>query len=261
MSYAELLDPMSAAVHEVGGLLLKAPRPAPVTSAEEARSVFEALEAPLLAALRPRLAALRPGAAWAEEMGTELPQSGEVWVVDAVDGAVQFLQGMPQYCVSVALVRDGEPVAAVLHSPLLGETYRAAAGHGATRDGQPLAPSPKRDLAVAVVASSHPPFVGGQPGVADAAGRSLASVAPAVAAVRNLGPTSWQIADAAAGRLDAFWQFGTDDTNLLPGALVAREAGALVTDADGRPWRAGAASFLVAPPALHARLLPLLAAR
>ncbi|MFI1102411.1 inositol monophosphatase family protein [Streptomyces melanogenes] len=258
-SCAELLAPMADAAVEVGELLLKTPRPAPAATFEAFRSLFLELEAPLIAALRPRLDAVRPGVAWADEMDAVLPERGEVWVVDAIDGAVQFMRDMPQYCVSVTLVRDREPVAAVLHCPPLGETYQAAAGHGATRNGVPIGPSGEREPAAAVVGSSHPPFVGEQPGAAEAWGRSLAAVAPAVAAVRNLGPTSWQIADAAAGRLDAFWQFGRDDGNLLPGALLAREAGALVTDAEGRPWRAGAASFLAAPPALHGRLLSLLA--
>ncbi|MFF4395018.1 inositol monophosphatase family protein [Streptomyces sp. NPDC001480] len=107
----------------------------------------------------------------------------------------------------------------------------------------------------AVVATSQPPFIGRQPGVAEAAGRSLASVLPRVAAVRNLGPTSWQIADAAVGRLDAFWQFGRDAANLLPGALVAREAGAVVSDADGKPWTAASDGFLVASAGLHGHLV------
>ncbi|MGP9022328.1 inositol monophosphatase family protein [Streptomyces sp. BR1] len=258
MPYAHLLAPMTDAAVEAGELLLSAERPARATTFEEFKSAFMTAEAPLVAALRPRLEAARPGVAWADEMDTVLPREGEVWVVDAIDGAVQFLQDMPQYCVSITLVRDRVPVAAVLHCPRLGETYQAAAGHGATRDGVPLAPSGKRELAAAVVATSTPPFVATQPGVAEAAGRSYTAVAPAVAAVRNLGPTTWQIADTAAGRLDAFWQFGRDDTNLLPGALLAQEAGALVTDAAGQPWQAGATGFLAAPAALHAQLLPLL---
>ena len=77
----------------------------------------------------------------------------------------------------------------------------------------------------------------------------------AVGAVRNLGPTSWQIADVAAGRLDAFWEHGRDDTNLLPGLLLARESGAIVTDVHGAAWRPGMDSIVVAGPALHAPLL------
>ncbi|MFC0429768.1 inositol monophosphatase family protein [Kutzneria buriramensis] len=81
---------------------------------------------------------------------------------------------------------------------------------------------------------------------------------PSVGAVRSFGPTSWQIADTAAGRIDAFWEFGRDDTNLLPGALMAREAGALVTTVTGEPWTVGERSFLAAPRGVHGKLLGLL---
>lgn len=263
MTYQDLLTTMTDTAHEVGELLLATPRPAPAVTFDELAASFTAVEAPGDAVVRRRLGALRPGAAWAEELDSlaALPSDGEVWVVDIVDGAVQFLQGLPQFCVSLALVRDGEPVAAVLHAPALRETYTAARGHGAARNGLPVTPSVKTDLAAAVLATSQPPFVARQPGAAEQAGRSLAAVLPQVAAVRNLGPTSWQIADAAAGRLDAFWEFGRDDTNLLPGVLVAREAGAVVTDADGRAWRAGCESFLVAGETLHESLLSVLAGR
>ncbi|BCY09789.1 inositol monophosphatase family protein [Actinoplanes sp. L3-i22] len=97
--------------------------------------------------------------------------------------------------------------------------------------------------------------MGAQPEAVRAAGRSLSAVLLAAGAVRNLGPTSWQLADVAAGRLDGFWEYGHDDTNVLPGVLLARESGATVTDAAGAPWRVGADSIVVAGPALHAPLL------
>lgn len=200
----------------------------------------------------------RPGATPDTTPTPRLPAEGDVWTMDVIDGAVQFMRDLPHFCVSLALVRDGEPVAAALHAPLLGETYLAAAGHGATRNGETITPSARTRLEAALVGTSHPPFAAGQPAAVAAAGRSLAAVLPAVGAVRNLGPTSWQIADTAAGRLDAFWEYGRDDANLLPGALVAREAGAVVSDTAGRPWQAGASGFLVAPRELHGQLLELL---
>ncbi|WP_254897089.1 inositol monophosphatase family protein [Amycolatopsis sp. Hca4] len=154
----------------------------------------------------------------------------------------------------MTLVRDGEPELAVLHSPNLKETYAARKGEDTT----PITPSRKLTLDAVVAATSQPPFVTQQPGVAEAAGRSLTAVLGAVAAVRNLGPTSWQVADVAAGRLDFFWQYGRDATNLAGAALIAREAGAVVTTADGVPWTPSAGSFLAAAPALHPRVLEIL---
>ena len=258
MSYRSLLAPMALAAQEVGDLLLKTPHPEPVSTIEQLREVYGALEAPAEAIMRRHLNALRPGIPWADEMNTRVPETGEVWIVDVIDGAVQFMQDLPQYCVSLALVRDGEPVAAALHAPLLAETYLAAARDGATRNGRPIAPSTKTDTALALLGTSHPPFAR-EPAVAIPTGRSLSVLLPAVMAVRNLGPTSWQIADTAAGRMDAFWEYGPDEANLLPGALVAREAGALVTDVRGRPWHIGSDSFLAAPRALSERLIELLA--
>ncbi|MFH8345474.1 inositol monophosphatase family protein [Streptomyces sp. NPDC018045] len=288
MTYASLLAPMAAAAHEVGALLVQAPRRAAAAAdtMEELAAVYRALEAPAVAVMRRHLDTLLPGVPWAEELHDDsspgdgpgaapgatpgagpapgaapapgVPAVGDVWVVDVIDGAVQLMRDLPYFCVSLALVRDGEPVAAALHAPLLGETYLAAAGHGATRNGEPVAPSARTRLEAALVGTSQPPFVAGQPAAVAAAGRSLAAVLPAVGAVRNLGPTSWQIADTAAGRLDAFWEYGRDDANLLPGALVAREAGAVVSDTAGRPWRAGASGFLAAPRELHGALLDLL---
>lgn len=260
MTDRDLIAPLTDAARRVGERLRARDRRAPGTTLGELAAQLEAADGAAAAELREELARLRPEAVFADEFDVAPPATGEVWLIDAVDGAVQYVHGLPQWCVALTLVRDLEPVVAVLHSPNLGETYAAAAGCGTTRDGAPVAPSAKREPAAALVGMGHPPFVARQPAAAAAAGRALGAVLPGVGAVRNLGPTSWQIADTAAGRLDAFWQFGTDPANLLGGALIAREAGAIVTDVSGRPWSARATSFLAAAPALHPGLLALLAA-
>ncbi|MBH1937741.1 inositol monophosphatase [Streptomyces sp. AV19] len=256
----DLLSAMTAAAQEAGRLLLESPRPAPGRTMDALRATFASVDDPAAALLRRRLDGLVPDARWAGELDTELPEKGAVWVIDAIDGAVQYLRGLPHWCVSLALVRDREPVAAVLHSPVLGETCTAARGAGAHRDGVPVVPAAEGELAAAIVATGQPPFPAPGSRAVTEAGRALSAVVPAVAAVRNLGPVSWQIADVAAGRLDGFWEYGRDDANLLAGALIAREAGATVTDLDGNPWRAGASGFLVAPPVLHGDLLEALTA-
>ncbi|MFF3518200.1 inositol monophosphatase family protein [Streptomyces sp. NPDC002573] len=118
MTYRNLLAPMAATVQEVGELLAP-PRPAPVTSFDELTAVYGASEAPAVAVMRRHLDALRPGVGWADEWEERAapPAEGEVWVVDVVDGAMQFLQDLPQFCVSLALVRGSAPVAAALHGP------------------------------------------------------------------------------------------------------------------------------------------------
>jgi myo-inositol-1(or 4)-monophosphatase len=260
MSDVDLLAPMTQAAHAVGDFLQAAPIPAPAATWGEFARNFEALDKPAADQLRTLVSELRPGAAWGEELGDTIPGHGEVWVVDAVDGAVQLLQDMPYWSISITLVRDLRPVATVLHSPLRGETYTAAAGHGSRRNGRLIQPSRKTDLKLALLATSQPPTVATEPAAVLAAGRSLAVLLPHAGAVRNLGPTSWQVADTAAGRIDAFWEYGLDNANLLGGSLVATEAGLQVTDIEGNPWQTGAASFIAAPAPLHDQLLELLTA-
>jgi len=258
MNGRELLDAVVGLVQEVGAAARALPPPPRFATLAEMRAAFETIDAPLQARLRAGLAPLVPGAGWADEFESALPARGELWAVDALDGAVQLLHGLPHWCVSVALVRDAEAVLAVLHSPTLGETYAALAGGGATRNGQPIAPAAKRELAAAYVATSHPPFQADKPDAVAAAGRSLSAMLGVAGAVRNLGAQAWQAADVGGGRLDAFWQYGADDVNFVGAALIAREAGAVVSDAAGRPWRAGADSILVAAPSLHAALTAVL---
>ncbi|MEV0067512.1 MULTISPECIES: inositol monophosphatase [unclassified Amycolatopsis] len=253
-----LIDGMIAAAREAGRLLAARPRPAAPTTFTEFRETFDALERSAEGALRASLTALRPGVEWAGEIDTTVPPGEQRWVVDLADGAVQYLRGLPYWCVSITLVEDATPVAAVIHSEVRGETYHAATGLGAFLDGDRLTPPATAELPVTLVGTSQPPFITTQPNAAEQAGRSLSAVLPHVGAVRNLGPTSLQIADVAAGRMDGFWLYGRDAGNLLGASLIAREAGAVVTDADGTPWHPQATSFLAAPAQLHAALLDLL---
>jgi myo-inositol-1(or 4)-monophosphatase len=257
---ASLLLEVEKIAHDLGRAVLALPPPPPFRTLAELRPAFEAIDQPLQQRARDQLRRLRPDAAWADELDGALPTTGDVWVVDAIDGAVQYLHGLPQWCVSIALVRDGVPIAAVLHSAVLGETYAASAGGGATRNSTAIRPSAKAELAAALVATSQPPFAARYPDAIARAASSLAIMLTATGAVRNLGATSWQVADVAAGRLDAFWEYGPDDINVLGATLIAREAGAVVSDARGQPWRAGTTSIVVAAPALHAPLLARLAA-
>lgn len=258
MNDIELLKPVTDAAREAGKGLMDSRGQRSFGNWMEFKAAYDALEQPVTSLLRGRLGSLRPRAGWADEFDPDLGH-GEYWLVDAIDGAVQYLQGLPQWCVSIVLVRGGLPVLAVLHNPELSATYTATAGGGAHRDGHPITPSPKTDIGVCLLATSHPPFAARQPEAAESAGRAMAVMLPAAGAIRNLGPTSWQIADVASGRLDGFWQYGQDAGNLIGAALVAREAGAAVSTASGQTWSPKSGSFLAAPRALHAQLLARLA--
>ncbi|MBV2153801.1 inositol monophosphatase [Kitasatospora sp. SUK 42] len=260
-----LAEGVEAAVRAVGaGLAARRPvDPVPARTAEEALARFTELDGPAAAELRERLTALYPQAGWVpEELDGSVPAEGEWWMCDATDGAVQYLLGQPHWAVTAALVRDGAAVLAVVHAPELfgaGRTYRAVLGGGARLDGRPIAP-PERELRAAVAATSQPPLVASDPVALRRAGESLSAMAGAALAVRNLGPTALQVAQVGSGHLALFWEYGPDAGNLLPGALIASEAGAAVTDAAGAAWTAASDSFLAAAPGLHADAVEVLRA-
>ncbi|MFE2105260.1 inositol monophosphatase family protein [Kitasatospora sp. NPDC059463] len=255
-----LLAGVEGAVRAVGAeLAARRPQgPSPVSTLAQARARFAALDGPASAELRARLGPLCPGAGWVDgELEGTVPAGGAWWLCDATDGAVQYLLGLPQWAVTATLLRDGAAVLAVVHAPQLGATYRAVRGGGAELDGRPIA-AVERELAATVAGTSQPPLVSRDPVALRRAGASLSAMAGAVPAVRNLGPTSLQVAQVGSGHLGLFWEFGPDAPNLLPGALIAAEAGATVTDAAGAAWTPVAGGFLAAAPGLHARALPLL---
>jgi len=155
----ELLADATDAVQAAGRALVEAlagrPRRPEFQSWAQFRAEFDGLDGMSTALIRDRLASALPEADWAAELGTELPSHGEVWVLDALDGAIQYIQGLPNWSVSLALVSEGEVALAVLHNPLRSETYTGLRGGGAYLDGTPVTPSVKTDLSITLVSTSQ----------------------------------------------------------------------------------------------------------
>jgi myo-inositol-1(or 4)-monophosphatase len=178
--------------------------------------------------IRERLAALRPGDAVAgEEQGGALAAAstgGVCWVVDPIDGTVNFLYGMPWYAVSVAAVRDGRSVAGAVVEPASGRLWSAAAGEGATCDGRPLRVSGATDVALSLLAT-------GFSYSAQRRSRQVAMIGgllPLVRDVRRTGSAALDLCAVAAGWVDAYVEHGTNWWDWAAAALIATEAGAVV---------------------------------
>ena len=139
MTDSRILNQMAQAAQDAAALLPPRPGPSAIDSLPELAAIADSAEKPVTAMLRQRLEQARPGVGWAEELDTDVKGDGEQWVVDPLDGGVQYLQGLPQWSVSIALIRDGRPILAALHSASLGHTYTAALGAGAFLDGAPIA--------------------------------------------------------------------------------------------------------------------------
>ncbi len=216
------------------------------------------------ALVRERLAAARPADVILGEEGGGAAAAGVAagvtqWVLDPIDGTVNYLYDIPTWAVSIAVRRDGRTLAAAVANPPTGEVFAAAAGLGATitdADGtRPLRLDPAAapdDLGTALVGTGF-----GYTASARAAdGIVAAGLLPRVRDLRRIGVASLDLCAVAAGRLDAYYERGLNDWDHAGGALVAAEAGATVLGRRGLP--VGRTLVLAAVPGLAEPLLDVL---
>jgi myo-inositol-1(or 4)-monophosphatase len=178
--------------------------------------------------LKAELEKARPG--WGFLMEESEPVEGDGrhrWIVDPLDGTLNFLHGIPHFCISVALERDGEIIAGVVYEPLRDEEYWAEKGGGAFVSDRRLRVSGRRNLTEAVIATGIP-F--GARASNPAYHTSLQKVAAETAGIRRFGAAALDLAYVAAGRFDGFWEYGRKPWDIAAGILLVREAGGYVTD-------------------------------
>ncbi|MFC4145324.1 inositol monophosphatase family protein [Micromonospora mangrovi] len=214
-----------------------------------------AVERQVLAALgerRPDDAVL--GEEYGPGQGAPVDAGGVRWIVDPIDGTVNYLYGLPYCAVSLAAEVDGRVVAGVVRNIHTGEEWTATAGGGAWRDGERLRCSTETDLGQALVGTGF----GYDAGRRGHQARVVAGLIPHVRDIRRLGAAALDLCLAAEGRLDAYYEKGLAAWDLAAGGLVAVEAGLRVTGLAGRP--AGPDLVLAAPPALYEPLHTRLAA-
>jgi myo-inositol-1(or 4)-monophosphatase len=180
---------------------------------------------------------------------------GRAWVIDPLDGTINYANGIPFFCVSIALVEAGRPVVAVIHDPMRGETFAASEGEAATLDGLPIETSTKDRLSDFVVsmALSGPALI--------SRARTLRK---AIRVPRSMGSAALALAYVGNGRFDAFvQQGGLSLWDIAAAGLIAERGGATVTNLAGGPWfdiahKPRSIGVLAAPPARHAELLELI---
>ncbi|RFU49600.1 inositol monophosphatase family protein [Paraburkholderia sp. DHOC27] len=242
---------LSALLRDVGQDLLQTFNATePIHANDEMMRVFKQLDDHAAEKIRDALAEGYPQIAWLEgELVDGSARSGKAtsfWICDAIDGAVQFLRSITSWCITIALVEDGSTTFAMTYDAHRDECFHAVRGEGAFLNGQRIAVNGRKHHARAMLATSQPPFIGDKPGVIEAAGTSLSAMLADAGAVRNLGPTSLQLAYVACGRLDGFWEFGEDTFNCVAGALLVEMAGGRATNAAGEPYGLKSASIVAA---------------
>jgi myo-inositol-1(or 4)-monophosphatase len=204
--------------------------------------------------LKAELSRARPGYGFLLEEGGETAGDGRHrWIIDPLDGTTNFLHVLPFFAISIALERDGELVAGVIYEPIRDEMFWTEKGVGAYVNERRLRVSGRRRLAEAVIGTGMPYIESPDHAV------YLATLGPIMAAtsgIRRNGAAALDLAYVAAGRLEAFWEFGLSPWDIAAGILLVREAGGYVSDLSGGQTMLTSGDILAANDHLH---LPLAA--
>jgi myo-inositol-1(or 4)-monophosphatase len=174
----------------------------------------------------------RPGYSFLGEEGgrREGADKSHTWIVDPLDGTTNFLHGIPQFAISIALEREHTIVAGLIYNPANDEMFIAERGKGAFLNEQRIRAAGRKRLADAVVACGLPHIGRGDIALAR---RETGAMQEHVAGLRRFGAAALDLAWVAAGRLDGYWERDIQPWDMAAGLILVREAGGFVSDCDG----------------------------
>jgi myo-inositol-1(or 4)-monophosphatase len=183
--------------------------------------------------------------------------SGDLWLVDPIDGTVNFAHGMPIWAVCISLERDGVPIAGVVRAPALGWEFAASSGGGATHNGERIAVSAVASLDAAMLASGFPYDRATSPQNNFAQWEHFQRNA---GACRRLGAASLDLCMVARGWYDGYWERRLSPWDVSAGALMVIEAGGVITDTRGSTFASSKGEAVASNGAIHQSILRELAA-
>lgn len=190
----------------------------------------------------------------AEEGGARDSVSGYTWVLDPLDGTINFLFGIPVWSVSIAIEDEKGAVVGVVHDPSRAETFAAVRGAGATLNGTKVHVSDRDALSEALVGTGFAYEAAARERQAEVVARVL----PEVRDIRRAGSAALDLAFLSCGRLDAFYEATMEPWDKAAGVLLVREAGGTVTEL-APPLTHLSPGVIAAGPALHTLLSDLVA--
>lgn len=234
MTPAEFARLAEDIAREAGAMLLdKRPaRPEVVQTKSSPTDVVTVMDRAAETLIRERIRSARPDDAVLGEEGGASGRSTVRWVVDPIDGTVNFLYGLPEWAVSIAVEVDGRIVAGVVNVVPRGEVFTAWVGGGAWLAGERLRCNTGVPLSAALIGTGF----GYQPGRRAVQAEVLAHVLPRVRDIRRGGSCASDLCAVAAGRLDGYYERGPQYWDFAAGALIAAEAGARVGGLRGKPY-------------------------
>ena len=199
----------------------------------------------------------RPGYSFLGEEGglREGTDKSHTWIVDPLDGTTNFLHGIPQFAISIALEREGLVVAGLIYNPANEEMFIAERGKGAFLNDKRIRVAARQRLADAIVACGLPHYGRGDLALAR---NEIAAAQRAFAGLRRYGAATLDLAWIAAGRLDAYWERDLSPWDLAAGSLLVREAGGFLSDVDGGDAILQKGNVIAGNETMHRELLRLL---
>lgn len=191
----------------------------------------------------------------AEESGSHQKHSEYRWIIDPLDGTTNFTHGLPIFCVSIALEKEGELILGVVYDPNLDEIFTAEKGRGAYLNNRRLQVSSTSRLIDSMLVTGFPYSIGKNP---EEAMRHFNDFLVRTQAVRRLGSAALDLCYVAAGRFDGFWEMSLHPWDMAAGVLIAQEAGATYTDFRGFPTTIDQPQLLVSNGFLHEQMVEVL---
>lgn len=190
-----------------------------------------------------------------EESGGSSWDGARVWIVDPLDGTVNFVHGVPHVAVSVALWQRGRASVGVVIDVMRAEEFAAVAGGGVWLDGEPISVSTQLDLGESLVVTGFP-YDRRQRAAAYA--RVVGAVLAEVQGLRRFGSAALDFAWVACGRFDAYWEYGLGPWDAAAGKLLVTEAGGQVSDHTGGEYTLGSPAVAASNKILHDQLTTVL---
>lgn len=215
--------------------------------------------------LREELGRARPDFGFLMEESGEIPghDASQRWIVDPLDGTINFLHGIPRFCISIAVEQTTssagrerrEIIAGLVYNPLTDESYWADKNQGAYLNDRRMRVSGRRRMDEALISIGFPPLIGADLDPFLTRARALMARA---GGVRRFGCAALDLAYVAAGRFEGYWQDGLGPWDVAAGLLLVREAGGFVTDSAGGEDILESGTVIAANDSLHAELLAIL---
>ena len=180
------------------------------------------------------LSKARPGYGFVMEEGgiVEGTDKNNRFIVDPLDGTLNFLHGQPHFAVSIALERDGELLTGVVFDVIKNEIFWAETGRGCWLENRRMRVSTRTRMAESVIATGTP-WYGKQESAHELFWGELAALTPVCAGIRRYGSAALDLAWIAAGRFDGFWERSLKQWDIAAGIVLVREAGGIVSEIDG----------------------------